>query len=264
MLFVLKKFVAFWLMPLPLCLVALAVGLGLMFRARTARLGRALALGALLLLGGLSNSFVSKWLMRPLQAQYPAIPEFVPGSPVPATLAPCRFVVVLGGGNGHSPGLSANNLLSGAALSRLSEGVRIVQALPDAKLIVSGPGPADGSRPTHALVLARAAAAMGVAPARILRIEQARDTEDEARETQRLAGGAPVALVTSAWHLPRAMALFRSAGLAPLPCPADYRAHTDDALTFDDFLCDAESLTRSTFALRERIGYLWIWLRGKT
>jgi uncharacterized SAM-binding protein YcdF (DUF218 family) len=103
-----------------------------------------------------------------------------------------------------------------------------------------------------------------VAPERILRIEHARDTEDEARETQRLAAGAPVALVTSAWHLPRAMALFRSAGLAPLPCPTDYRAHTADALTFDDFLCDAESLTRSTFALRERIGYLWIWLRGKT
>ncbi|MFA6047020.1 MAG: ElyC/SanA/YdcF family protein [Phycisphaerales bacterium] len=262
MLFWLKKFVSFWIMPLPFCLLAIAAGLFLMTRPRRARLGRALALAGLVLLAVLSNGLVSKWLIRPLQARYPAVPEFVAGAPLPAPLAACQYVVVLGAGNGYSPEVSANNLLSSSAISRVAEGVRLLHALPGAKLIVSGPGTAN--RPTHATVMARAVIALGIARDRIVTIDQARDTEDEVHHVHRLVAGAPVALVTSAWHMPRAMALFRSVGLAPLPCPADYRAHTDDAVVWDDFLCDAESLARSTFALRERIGYLWIWLRGKT
>ena len=262
MLFWLKKFFSFWLMPLPFCCTALVAGLLLMGFTRRARLGRALVVVATVLLMLLSNSYVSKWLMRPLEARYPAMPDFTTGAQLPAALAGCKFVVVLGGGNGNSPGISANNLLSSSAISRLTEGVRLGRALPDARLIVCGPG--DGRRPSHAQVLGRAAQALGIAADRILYIEHARDTEEEARETRRLAAGAPVALVTSAWHMPRSMALFRGTGLTTVPCPADFRAHTGDPLVFDDFLFDAESLGRSTFALRERLGYLWIWLRGKT
>lgn len=261
-LFWLKKFVSFWLMPLPLCATAIVVGLCLLRSSRRARLGRALIGAAVVLLIVLSNSFVSKWLLRPLEARHPAIPELRAGEPLPPGLAACRFVVVLGGGHGYSPGLSGNNLLLSSSLSRLAEGVRLVRALPEARLVVSGPG--EGGRPTHARVQARAAEALGIAQERILLIEDARDTEDESRAVIRLTGGAPIALVTSAWHMPRAAALFRGAGLAPLPCPADFRVHTDDPLRFEDFLWDAESLARSTFAVRERIGYLWIWLRGKT
>lgn len=262
MLFWLKKFFSFWLMPLPFCFAALVAGLVLMCYPKRARLGRALAIAAVALLVLLSNSFVSKWLVQPLEARHPAIPDFTHGAPLPAALAGCRFVVVLGGGNGNSPGVSANNLLSSSSISRLTEGVRVLRVLPEARLIVSGPG--DGRRPSHARVLGRAAQALGVAAERILYIEDARDTEEEARATQRLAAGAPVAVVTSAWHMPRAMALFRSAGQTAVACPADFRAHTGEPLTIDAFLFDAESLGRSTFALRERLGYLWIWLRGKT
>jgi uncharacterized SAM-binding protein YcdF (DUF218 family) len=60
------------------------------------------------------------------------------------------------------------------------------------------------------------------------------------------------------------MALFRHAGLRPLPCPADYTARAGDDLQWQDFLWDTESLGRSTWAVRERLGYLWVWLRGKT
>lgn len=261
MLFALKKFLSFWLMPLPFCLTVLVAGLVLLGFTRRVRLGRALALAGLALLMLLSNSFVSKWLMRPLEARHPPIPELAAGTPLPAALAACRFVVILGGGNGNSPGVPANNLLSSSSISRFTEGVRLLRALPEARLIACGPG--DGRRPAHARVLGRAARELGIDPGRILYIEHARDTEEEAREAARLAAGAPVALVTSAWHLPRALALFRSAGLTAVPCPADYRAHTGDPLTFDDFLFDAESLWRSSFALRERLGHLWIWLRGK-
>jgi uncharacterized SAM-binding protein YcdF (DUF218 family) len=259
--FWLKKFVSFWLMPLPFCLTLLVIGLLVLWLTRRAKLGRGLVIGGTALLLAFSNKFLSVQLVRPIEARYPAIPELVAGAPLPAELAACRYVVVLGGGNGNTPGLSASNLLSTSALPRIVEAVRLLRVLPDAKLIVSGPG--DARHDTHAVVLAKAAAALGIDRSRTIYIDQARDTEDEANAVKRLVGDAPVALVTSAWHMPRSMALFRHAGLSPLPCPTNYSAHTHDRIEWQDFLWDIGSLERSTWAVRERLGYLWIWLRGR-
>ena len=252
-------------MPLPFCLALLVVGFGLArFSPKRARLGRWLALAGLGLLLLLSNKYVSVWLVHPLEARYAAIPELSASRPLSPQLAACRYVVVLGGGNGNSPGLSATNQLSASALSRVTEAVRLLRVLPDARLIVSGPGDGGGNHPTHATMLARAAESLGVESSRILYIDQARDTEDESHAAARIVGPAPFALVTSAWHMPRAVALFRHTGLAPLPCPADFSAHTDDNFSVNDLFPDLPSLERSTWAVRERLGYLWIWLRGKT
>ena len=49
-----------------------------------------------------------------------------------------------------------------------------------------------------------------------------------------------------------------------LACPADFRTHADETFFFGDLLWDSESLGKSTWAIRERLGYLWIWLRGKS
>lgn len=263
MLFWLKKFVSYWLMPLPACVTAMIVGLVLLSRPTTARLGRALLLGGLVLLILFSNKFVSRALLRPLETQYPAQPEFSANQPVSPALARCGYVYVLGGGNGHSPGVAATGLLSTSALSRVVEAVRILRVLPEARLLVSGPKDDDG-KSSHAVVLARAAQSLGIAPERIVLIDHARDTEDESRAARRIVGDAPVALVTSAWHMPRAMALCRSAGLDVLACPADFRTHADESFYFDDLLWESESLGKSTWAVRERLGYLWIWLRGKS
>src|SRR3954468_9085930 len=77
MLFGLKKLIAFWLMPLPFCLAAMAVGLILWRWKKRERLGRRLLTGAVVLLMLYSNKLVSKWLISPLEARYPAMPEFV-------------------------------------------------------------------------------------------------------------------------------------------------------------------------------------------
>ena len=262
MLFGVKKFLSFWLMPLPLCLMLLVAGLCFLLWTRRARLGRGLLLAGTVLLMLFSNKFVSTALVRPLEARYPAMPEFRAGEPPPPALAACRFVVVLGSGNGNAPGLSALNQMSVSALSRIAEAVRLLRVLPTARLIVSGPSDSPG-KPSHAAMLARAAASLGLDPARITFIEEVRDTEDESLAVKTLVGAEPFALITSAWHMPRTMALFRHAGLAPLPCPADYTARGGDTVQWTDFLWDISSLERSTWAVRERIGYLWIWLRGR-
>lgn len=262
LLFWLKKFVSFWLMPLSAIVVALAAGLWLMRHPRRARLGWTIAAVALGLLVVSGNHYVAYALVRPLETRYAPIPELRTGEPLPAALAACRYVVVLGGGNGHSAGMAATSQLSLSALGRIVEAVRLLRALPDAKLLVSGPS--DGRHTAHAVVLARAAMSLGIAENRIVLIDQALDTEDEARLTRAQVGDAPVALVTSAWHMTRAMALFRSAGLSPLPCPADFITHDSEGRSFTQFLWGSEQLHHTTLAVRERIGYLWIKLRGKT
>lgn len=259
MLFWLKKLLGYWLMPLPVCLTLLVAGLLLIRTKRRARLGRGLLVTAVVALLLFSNKLVSAWLLHPLEARYAAIPE-LRADAVPAALAACRYVVVLGSGNGNTPGLSATNELSASGLARITEAVRLLRVLPNARLVVSGP--AEGHHPAHAVVLARAAASLGVEPDRVSYIDRALDTEDESLEVKRIVGDAPFALVTTAWHLPRAMALFRHAGLSPLPCPTDYMARVGE-FKLDDLLWDVDSLGRSTWAVHERIGYLWIWLRGR-
>ena len=265
MLFGLKKFVSFWLMPLPLCLTLLLVGLGLLLFTRRAKLARGLVVVGTLLLMLFSNKFVSQELVRPLEAVYPAIPELPAGAPLPARLSGCRFVVLLGGGSGNDPDLSANNQLSSSALARLTEATRILYALPQARLIATGPGDRNHPEvPSNAEFYVRAAMSLGIDRDRTTINEDGNDTEEEALAIKRLVGSAPFIVVTSAWHMPRTMALFHNAGLAPIPCPADFSARRGETQKWTAFLWDTGSLERSTWAVRERIGYLWIWLRGRT
>ncbi len=262
MLFWLKKVAGFWLMPLPLALALMTLGTLFLFSAKRARLGRRLLVGGFALLLIFSNRFVSRSLIQPLEMRHPAVPDLLAGAALPDRLAACKFIVVLGGGDGFAPGLAANQLLNSSSIARIVEGVRLAHALPEAKLILSGPttGPVD----SHATLLARTAIALGIHAGRIIRTEEARDTEEEVAVVQRLTNGAPIAVVTSAWHMPRAMALFHHHKIAALPCPTDYYSHTDGQSFIGDFGWELPALIRSTVAVRERIGYLWIWLRGKT
>ena len=109
MLFWLKKFISFWLMPLPFCLTAMVAGLLLLLVFKRARLGRWLLVVGVGILMLLSNPLLSKRLIRALETRYAAIPELVVGAPLPPALAACRYVVVLGGGNGNTPGLSGSS-----------------------------------------------------------------------------------------------------------------------------------------------------------
>jgi len=258
--FWLKKVVSFFLMPLPLCLALLALGLFLGRSGRRAKAGRRLVLAAAVLLLLFSNKFVSRRLLRPLEVRYPAIPEVAPGAPAPDAIAGCRFVAVLGSGHSEMPGLSATGQLSASGLARIVEAVRILRIAPGARLIVSGPG--DPGHPSHAAVLARAAESLGIDPGRITLVDTARDTEDESCAVARRADGGRTARVTTAWHMPRAAHLFRKAGVDFVPCPVDFVSREDIQLGWSDFGWDSESLERSTLAVHEWIGLLWLGLRG--
>jgi uncharacterized SAM-binding protein YcdF (DUF218 family) len=262
MLFFLKKTLTFWVLPLPLCLSLLGAGfvLGHKTDARR-RLGRGLMLCGLLGLLGFSYKAVSRCLILPLESRYAPIPELA--QPPPPALAGCQVIVVLGGGHGGSHGpLPACSKLSDSALGRLVEGVRLARLLPQSILVVSGPSDGAGGE-THASVLTAAACSLGLPPQRVRQIDQARDTEEEAEAVARLFPKHKIALVSSAWHMPRSAALFHRDFPDLVACPADFRGKVAGHFNWRDYGWDSESLTRSTMALREYLGLFWLKLRGR-
>jgi uncharacterized SAM-binding protein YcdF (DUF218 family) len=75
-----------------------------------------------------------------------------------------------------------------------------------------------------------------------------------------------VLLVTSALHMRRALATFRSAGVTALPTPTDYRV-VEGPVTLLDLFPSAGALDGSTAAIREYVGYVvydWRgWIAGR-
>ncbi|MCX6937441.1 MAG: YdcF family protein [Verrucomicrobia bacterium] len=258
--FWLKKVLGTLLMPLPLGLGLLTFGILLIAFGRRWRGWCALLLGWLVL-GTASNHGISQALTASLQKTYPA--SVVPGTATPASAPaqPLAFVAVLGGGHGDNPSLPAGQQLSASARARLIEGIRIALLHPSATLIVSGPkNEPDNDYPAHSRILADAAVELGFPRDRIVELNTARDTAEETAALAQLAGRKTVALVTSAWHLSRAMQLAAAAGLNALPCPADYLGGREAIITARAWRSwSAEALQDSTRAWREYLGQFWAW-----
>jgi uncharacterized SAM-binding protein YcdF (DUF218 family) len=242
----------------------IVTGAVLMRFTQRRRLGRGLIFAGGLWLLACTNAGIGTWMVRGLEGTFPAQPALSADTPLPPSLARCGFVAVLGGGHTYVPGWPANNQLSPSALARIVEGVRLVRQMPQARLIVSGPVNERVGGPTHARMLAEVAVSLGVPPDRIVEIDTAHDTEEEAGAIRLIAGDHSVAVVTSAWHLPRAMALCRGQKIDAVACPADYAAPTDRAIPSDFFKWNLGGLERSTKAVYEHIGATWARLRGKT
>ncbi len=259
MLFWFKKALTIPFLPLYFSLLTGAFGSMLLWTRRP-KLGRVLITVAVLSLTAFSNKGVALFLLGSLETRFAPIPEIHAETNLPAQIAGCRTIVILGGGHSNTNELSRVNQLSTSALGRLTEGVRLAHLLPNSKLIVSGyNGPKELS---HAQILAEAAISLGVAPDRIIRFDATRDTDDEAQELARRLGLEPFLLVTSAWHMPRAMALCVKAGLQPIAAPADYQQRPGEEISYPFLSWDLGALEMSTKAIHERLGLLWAKLRN--
>jgi uncharacterized SAM-binding protein YcdF (DUF218 family) len=256
--FLFKKIVSQFLFPVPLVLELLLLGLALLWFTRRQRAGRVLVSAGTALLLIFSNSFVSQLLLRPLEQQY------LPGSDLDAGPAgptqAIKYIVVLGGGHTPDPKLPVTSWIESIALNRIVEGVRLYKADPGRKLILSGGAVFDPL--PEAQTMSRLALIMGVKPQDILLESGSRDTEDQARLIKTLVGQEKFFLVTSASHLPRAMALFQKQGLAPVAAPAGHLVRQSQSWSPDDFFPNSGGLYRVEMALHEYLGLAWARLRG--
>ncbi len=112
-------------------------------------------------------------------------------------------------------------------------------------------------------LLAKRARLLGVPQSAIRLTGKVGNTADEAVAARAVLGvaqhGMPkrILLVTSAFHLRRALFLFERAGFEVTPFPVDYQVSKQSGLTVLQFLPNAEALAESERALHEVIGLLF-------
>jgi uncharacterized SAM-binding protein YcdF (DUF218 family) len=187
--------------------------------------------------------------------------------PRPAQL-PDRIdgILLLGGAVDPTLSLSFGETVFNSAVARVLGAVSLARRHPEAKLVlVSGEGgffPVGYSeaRATLGFVVDE-----GIAPARILLEEKSRSTHENAVYTKELfrpAPGETWVLVTSAYHMPRAVASFRGAGWSVIPYPVDFKVDPRTGLNPNFNLLDG--LTASTLAGKEWTGLVGYRVMGWT
>ena len=254
--FLASKLFSFVTQPLAWVVVLLLVGLLCMPIRR--RLGTALSWAALTVL------LVQGWeplpdvVIRQLEAQYP-------GPAAKASLQPYAGVVVLGGALEpayvwHGRGQVALN----SAAERMTVPIALLQHYPHLRLLFTG-----GEGELFAEGFTEAARAkiffdsMGVAPQRVVYESASHTTYENAIFSARVAGvdpAQPWLLLTSASHMPRALATFRKAGWNVTAYPVDFRTGTDTPWTQYSL---AGGATKWHLALHELMGLLTYRLAGR-
>lgn len=261
--YILKKLVSRLFFPVPLGLVLVSAGVVLLVRRRR-RLGGGVALAGVLVLllagYGIPGGAVLRrleWRHRPPSAA--AVAAHLAGAPDRPT-----WVVVLGSGLSEDSTLPATTRLDRHFLARLTEGVRLARLAPETRLVLSLPGRL--SVADKEALCTELCDTLALPSSRTALITTARDTADEARLVAAQCAGAPMALVTSAAHLPRALALFRGAGLDPLPCPTDYltaRPGSPREFHPGSLYPSGGRMALSEQAVHELLGMAWARLRGQ-
>lgn len=181
-----------------------------------------------------------------------------------AELPTAQAAVVLGGGiESARPGWVYPNL--GPAADRIWQAARLYRAGNVPRLILSG-GSQDwlGERPTEAQAMRGLLTDLGVPESALVLEERSRNTRENAlysAERLRSLGIGQVLLVTSALHMPRALAAFRAVGIEALAAPTDFEVMPEPAHPLR-WLPDAQALERSTRALKEYLGWAVYRWRG--
>ncbi len=246
--FVAKKIVSALVYPVMSSVVLVVAGLFLCTRTTRGRLGYAFITGGALWLAVAATPLTGWILVRPLEdaaGSYANAQDLIQRD--------VRRIVVLGGD--LRPGdLTPADRIAYTTLARFMEAYRLWRHMPESVLVLSG-----GSRwndvMSNAQAMALLAEDLGVPKDRIVIERASRDTEDEAVLLASMLEGRPFALVTSAVHMPRALANFKRLGLDPIPAPADF--HTKGLrLSFDQFLPDAGGVAMTQRAIHEYLGLL--------
>ena len=254
----LNKIVGGVVSPMGVGLALIALGLVLL-KLKRRRWSVASGIAAFAWLYICSCGIVSRFIGLPLEAEFPrqAIED----------LPQAELIVVLGGGIASNPNagiraeieMAGDRVLYGAELWKAGKAPRIHVTM-------------DGD----ALLLER----LGVPKENIIVEREARNTEEEARSVARffelgLHGVGPgsdrvasqrMLLVTSAWHMKRAMLIFGKYAkwMEVVPAATDYEATVRFAkpVQFVEFVPSADGLAFNSYMMKEWIGYLgYKWLR---
>ncbi len=251
----------FWVLAKPLNLMLILLSLAtLLSWSRWRRQGIWLASALTAGLLALAVLPVGGWLLAPLERQFP---------PFSVAEGPVTGIVLLGGSAvNRDISRRVGHAVPGSGADRLVEFIRLARAYPEARLLITGgSGKAGGVQDERwdreAPLIANYLVGQGIARQRLLVEAASRDTFENATLGRALAK--PKAderwlLVTSAWHMPRAMAVFHALDwpvVAALPAvggPVPFRLRFNLGI----------GMRNMKRASHEYLGLLAYWLDGRT
>ena len=258
MFYVVAKVLWFLLQPSSLMIGAVVAGVALT-GTRWRRLARVSLWGGILALaiGGLSP--LSDALIWPLEYRFEPPDLEREGAPIAG-------IIVLGGGADRQAAGSPQVAALNEAAERYTEAIVLARRFPGARLVFAGgSGGLVTVEEPEAEAAGRLFEALGVPRDRITLEAQSRDTYENALFAARLVKPAPDQrwlLVTSAWHMPRAVGCFRKAGFAVEAWPVDYRSPRRlEATRFNGSFPDG--LKRIDFIAKEYVGLVVYYLTGR-
>lgn len=222
---------------------------------RGPRIARTAVLGGLV--AGLSLMLLPSgfFLIEPLETRFPIVRR----DAVVAT-----DIIVLAGGERLGPAFRHGRPEHGEHNERVYGAAMLAKRLPGARLWAVGGVRLWPDSPRDVDWMFAAWRDLGIAPERIVMVSDTTDTCENAKGVRRrLGAGRRTVLVTSAFHMPRAMACFRAAGIDPLPYPVDFQngprrgiANVMSTNLDDNFM-------RSSLALHEYVGLLYYRAGGR-
>lgn len=249
--FTLSKILALVAQPSSVLVLCLLAGLWLM-RREGSPLGRRVAWGGALglLVGGLFP--VGNLFILPLEQRFASVPA-------PSQSDRVAGIIILGGFEDGWVSAGRGGLGLNEAAERVTEALRLGLRHPEAKVVFTGGVGGLLARNTGA---AEPVAAFlmdgGIAQDRLVLEGRARNTYENAVFTRDLVEPKPGErwyLVTSAYHMPRSMGLFRKAGFDVIAYPVDYRTRgPEDLMRFFERI--PQGLMRLDLAVNEWLGLL--------
>jgi uncharacterized SAM-binding protein YcdF (DUF218 family) len=242
--FFLKKIITAFLVP-PGFFVSILICAGIYCLWKKQRIAAGMQIVTALMIWVFSTVPFSDFLMKGLEAEY-RIPH----------LLQCDVILLPGGGSlAEAPEFSGKGHPGSESMMRITAAYRIFRKT-HAPILVSG-GPVYGGT-SDAVIFARILTDMGVPPEKIIQENESRDTSENALFTAKIIRKKrfrnPV-LVTSGFHIKRAMLLFRKAGITAAPFPAGYNYSFSSSYSWADFL--PLSMNGSSLAIKEYLGLLF-------
>lgn len=257
MFFILSKLAERFLIPSNLVVMLGTLGiLMLILRWRRSGLWCCAASSILLGIGGMSP--VGDIALASLENRFP----------FPKLTAPPTGIVMLGGAVDIHISSARNVIAFNDAGERLTETAALANRYPQARVFLSGGA---GHIVSTGLVTESSLGRellmkLNIASDRISMEERSRSTSENASESYKALQpktGQTWLLVTSASHMPRAVAAFRATGFQVIPYPVDFRTHGEgDDSDFPKSVADGfEALD---LAAHEWLGLIAYRLAGKT
>ncbi|MDL2401565.1 YdcF family protein [Rhizobium mayense] len=181
--------------------------------------------------------------------------------------ADLKCIIVLGGATQNEVTTARGGYELDSAGDRLIETLRLAQKFPQARVVVSGgDGSISGKYEGDAVISERFFVALGLPKDRLIEDTTSRTTFENAVNTKELLaknGLSDCLLITSGFHMPRSVGIFRKQGIDIVPWPVDYRSTGKETLGLD-FTQPSLNAQLLATGVREWIGLVGYYAVGRT